>query len=249
LKRSLKQRQKPTNETVLLASSPSMKNRLSPSVVVKQMEGQPLDDLVLWRFALANAHPIPLLQQFPGGDPDAKPSGIVKVGWSGTSIHLLAELDDNHIFTRATRFNELLHRLGDTFEIFLQRSGESRYLEFHIAPNNITLQLIYPSGAEFSEYRHAADEVFISRFAIKEPVFSSHVWIAPEKQQWSLSASIDLRLLAPALCNLEEEKWRFNFGRYDYPRDGNMPTLSCSSTLRRLDFHSLKDWGTLRFKT
>ncbi len=199
------------------------------------------------KHAFAAAEPIPLLQDFPGGNLEASPASSVRVGWSGTTIHLFAELEDDHIFTRATRFNELICNLGDCFEIFLQRNGESQYLEFHVAPNNIVLQLLYPSHADFAQYRRLPVKDFLYRYAVKEPAFTSQVWTEPHERRWTVAASIDLRILAPDLTTLAEEEWRFNFSRYDYPAGGGRPVLSSTSVLRALDFHLQEDWGTLRF--
>src|SRR4051812_47158826 len=65
----------------------------------------------------------------------------VRAGWRNDTLLLLAELQDNDIFTTAKNPNERLWELGDTLEIFLRPVEQSAYVEFHIAPNNLRLQL------------------------------------------------------------------------------------------------------------
>lgn len=225
-----------------------MNKNLSPLVVARRIDPPTSSHLVDLENAFAAADPIFLVQKFPGGNPEENPTGLVRVGWSGTSIYLLAELKDEYIFTRATRFNQMLWVLGDCFEIFLQRTGEPQYLEFHIAPNNMVLQLLYSSHADFSQNRKLPEKEFLHRFAVKKSILTSNVWAAPDEHRWSIAASIDLRLLAPQLTTLAEEEWRFNFSRYDYPAGGGRPVLSSTSVLRVLDFHFQEDWGSLHFK-
>jgi hypothetical protein len=227
----------------------SMNKKSSPVVIAHRMERPVSHHRSDMEHAFKAAEPIPLLQNFPGGNFEANPTGLVHVGWSGTSLHLIAELEDDHIVTRATRFNESIYLLGDCFEIFLQRKGEPQYLELHVAPNNIVLQLLYPSYADFAQYRKLPEKEFIDRFAVKEPAFASQVWAEPHEQRWTVAASIDLRILVPELATLADEEWRFNFSRYDYPATGGRPILSSTSVLRALNFHLQEDWGTLHFRS
>jgi hypothetical protein len=219
----------------------------SPRITVKPLALiPPPADLPGLRAAFAGAQPIPLRQNFPGGDLSAPPTSTAWIGWNDSILHILAELSDDCIQTRATTFNQMLCQLGDCFEIFLKAPESPSYLEFHLAPNNVTLQLLYPSHAEFDRCRDWPEAEFLARFALPRPVFDPQVWL--EARRWTVFASIDLRLLLPSLSTLANQELQFHFGRYDYPPDGTKPILSCSSVLSRLDFHAIPEWGRLVLK-
>jgi hypothetical protein len=219
--------------------------RVSPRVLVRPISIESARDLPSLRAAFAEAEEVALRQDFPGGDPDGPASGSIRMAWSGSELHFLAELKDEHIHTRAKRLNEMVYLLGDCLEIFLKAPETPAYLEFHIAPNNVKLQLLFPSQAEFQRFRHWPESELIARFALPRPAFTSQVWPDAGAQRWTVFASIDLRLLLPAITTLARRELEFHFGRYDYPADGREPVLSCTSALSRLDFHHLEEWGRL----
>lgn len=222
-----------------------MTTRHSPHVRAHPLTNSVPDDLPAIQAGLAHAQMIPMRRDFPGGDPAAEISGTVRTAWSGSTVHFLAELQDDHIFTQAQSFNEPLWCLGDCFEMFLKFPGELPYLEFHVAPNNVVLQLLCPSRAVIESCRGQAAEEFIARFSLPRPAFISRTWPKPDERQWTVFASVDLRLLEPSLITLAGRELEFNLGRYDYPADQKDPILSCSSVLRELDFHAASDWGRL----
>ncbi len=203
------------------------------------------DDLPAIQAGLAHAQTIPMWCNFPEGDPEAEISGTVRTAWSGSMVHFLAELQDDHIFTQAQSFNEPLWRLGDCFEIFLKFPGELPYLEFHVAPNNVVLQLLYPSRAAIESCRGQSVAEFLARFSLPRPAFISRTWPKPDERQWTVFASIDLRLLEPSLVTLAGRELEFNLGRYDYPADQKDPIVSCSSVPGKRNFHAIADWGRL----
>lgn len=218
----------------------------SPCVWVNLLQREPgPDDLRGLRLALADAKGISLRQDFPGGNREAAPTGTVWTGWTGPVLHILAELRGGAIRTRAEKFNQMIYLLGDCLEIFLKAPEGSAYLEFHIAPNNMVLQLLFPSSSEFERCRNWPEAEFIARFALPQPSFVSRVWSEPGEGRWTVFASIDLRLLVPSMTTLSGRRLQFHFGRYDYPADGQAPILSCSSVLSRLDFHAISEWGHL----
>jgi len=218
---------------------------LSPAVTLTPLPIHQWDDLASLRLAFGGCQPIPMAQRYPGGDAQAAPSGEVRVGWAEGSLSILAELQGKNISTRATRLNDFLWLLGECFEIFLKFADNDRYLEFHIAPNNCVLQLVFPSCSYWQDKLALPHETFMDEFMLKKPAFVSRAW-ENGKDGWTAFAKIDLKILRPALSTLEGQELNFLFGRYHYPQPGGKPSLSCSSVLRKLDFHRQEDWGTLK---
>lgn len=192
--------------------------------------------------------PIPLMQDYAGGNPDASPTGEVRILPSGTSLSLYAELKDEDIHTKAKTINEQLWNLGDCFEMFLKLADKPQYLEFHIAPNNQVLQLLLPSSASAKPQPGISFEESLNSLTIKRKVFKSQVWCQPKRNRWITYAEIDLTLLDPNLRTLEGTTIQYSFCRYDYTRGVPKPTLSSSSTMARLDFHAQEYWRTLSFQ-
>ena len=81
-----------------------------------------------------------------GPEPDFTPA-VVRAGWRGNSLLVFAELEDADIFTRATAHNQRMWELGDVLEIFLSAENSAGYVEFHVTPNNLRLQLRFPNPA------------------------------------------------------------------------------------------------------
>src|ERR1700722_6531848 len=88
-----------------------------------------LDDT---REAFLNATVVELAQPWlPEPDETFQPA-TVGIGWQKEALLVLAELDDEYIFSRATELNQKTWELGDAFEIFLRPVQQSAYLEFHV---------------------------------------------------------------------------------------------------------------------
>jgi len=218
---------------------------LSPSILLKPLKIQPEDDLSALRRAFSSCTPIPMVQNYPGGDVKAPPTGEVRVGWMDRTICILADLQGENLWTRATQLNDLLWLMGETFEIFLKFEGADQYLEFHIASNNCVLQLFFPDSNWRDEKYSEPAEKSIQKFMIKKPAFTSRVW--KNEKGWTAFALIDLKVLQPDLPTLEGRELDFLFGRYHYPqKDEAPPVLTCSAALRQLDFHGRHDWGTFK---
>lgn len=185
-----------------------------------------------------------MTRKFPGGDPKAASTGVVRAGWMDRTICILAELEGENVSTRATHMNEMLWLMGECFEIFLKFEDDDRYLEFHIAPNNCVLQLLFPSYSFWQGKPTMPARNVIEEFTIKKPAFISRAW--KNKKSWAAFAMIDLNILQPGLATLEGRELGFLFGRYHYPELDGTPILSCSGALSQLNFHRQEDWGTLR---
>jgi hypothetical protein len=206
------------------------------------------DDLASVRAAFGNAASIALRQawcDFP--EPGFAP-GVVRTGWRDASLLVFAELSDADIFTHAERHNDRFWQMGDTFEMFLQPSPGQPYVELHVTPNNLHLQLrfIAPPGPD-------DDDPFGSAL-IHGDIFTSHTWVNRDAHEWCVFAAIPASVVsgdavrsaatAPAWAGSD---WRFSFGRYDYTHGRDRPIISSSSPHTEPAFHRPHEWGTLRF--
>lgn len=198
------------------------------------------DDVESVREAFRSAEPIPLRQAWRGAPEADFAPATVRTGWRDGSLLVFAELTDVDVFTRAQQHNERFWELGDTFEIFLQPPGGSNYVELHVAPNNLRLQL------RFAKPPSAQDvDPFVTAL-IHHNMFDSRAWVSPEPGLWCVFADIPAAaLIEPAL--LAGSIWRFSFGRYDYTRGREEPVISSSSLHSEPAFHRPHEWGELRF--
>ena len=174
-------------------------------------------------------------------DPGFAP-GIVRIGWRKTSLMILAELRDADIFNSATRLNQRIWELGDTFEIFLQPEDAERYVEFQVSPDNQQLQLCYPNIHAVASARRSGN---LTEFLIWNDAFKSRTWIT--KSAWKVYAEIPAASVCGRNASLENTRWRFSFCRYDYTRGVKEPVISSTSPHAKPDFHRQGEWGWLTF--
>src|SRR5690348_17930273 len=117
-----------------------------PAILCQRLPDFDCGQLETVRQAFYNIVPCPL-KQFWLDEPQREfAPGHVFTGWRSADVFVFAELNDTDIFTSANRNQQKLWTLGDTFEIFLCRPDQDQYYEFHIAPNNLTLQLCFPDA-------------------------------------------------------------------------------------------------------
>ena len=197
-------------------------------------------DLEAVRAAFTDAPPIPLGQAWlEAPEPDFAP-GTVRTGWRDDALVVLAELSDADIHTRASRHNDRFWELGDTFEMFLQRETGEPYIELHVTPDNLRLQL------RFTDPPAPQPEADGGRFEaalIHANVFNSHTWVNHVEREWCVLAEIPAALVA----GLPGSSLRFSFSRYDYTRGRDRPVISSSSPHAEPRFHRQHEWGVLRF--
>jgi hypothetical protein len=155
-------------------------------------------------------------------------AGSVKTAWRAQSLLVLAELDDDDVFSRATGANQRFWELGDCFEMFLEAPGAGFYVELQVTPANHALQLRVPIPRPKAEPE---------TLMVAASLFSSRTW--NEARHWAVYAEIPFAATGgrPA---------RFSFSRYDYTR-GKPPVLSSTSPHAAVDFHRREEWGTLEF--
>jgi len=223
-----------------------------------------LADLAAVRAAFRSATPISLGQAWRDTPERDFAPATVRTGWRGDTLFVFAELSDADIFTRANQPNERFWELGDTFEMFLQAPPGPAYVEFHVAPNNLRLQLRLASAPTPTPARlppSAADPFEVS--LLPDKMFSSRTWIDEGSGLWCVLADIPTAAVTNgrtasqsdggiggspgAVSGLAGAHWRFSFSRYDYTRGRAQPVISSSSPHTEPRFHRPHEWGVLRF--
>jgi hypothetical protein len=216
-----------------------------PSLICRELRAYAPDRLAAVRAAFQHADSCGLQQAWRAElEPDFAPA-TVRVGWHGHSLRVFAELDDADIVSRATAPNQRMWELGDVLEIFLQPADSPGYVELHVTPNNLRLQLRFPDTATL---RRAQAKNFFEDLMLPDGVFESHTWIGPEKGKWFVHAEIPATLVGGTHGLQAEWPWRFSFSRYDGTRGRTEPVISSSSPHAQPDFHRREEWGTLFFK-
>jgi hypothetical protein len=171
--------------------------------------------------------------------------GRVRVGRSADALLVLAELTDHDIHNRSTKLNDETFLLGDAFEMFLRPERQPAYVEFHVTPDNVKLQLRFPD--ESAIFGPPEKRKHFSSYMIGHEVFTSRVWVEPAQKRWTVLASIPAAAVYTQPVPLAGEAWRFSFSRYDYTRGAQQPVLSSTSPHAQCGFHRQPEWGTLRF--
>lgn len=199
------------------------------------------DDLAAVREAFRGAAPLPFGQAWrPTPEADFAP-GTVRTGWRDGSLLAFAELTDADIFTRARVHNERFWELGDTFEVFLQPAGTSSYVELHVTPNNLRLQLRFAAPPAPGD----AGDPFESAL-IRADVFESRAWVDVAAGCWWALAMIPAAVADPRGTPLPGSTWRISFGRYDHTRGRAEPVISSTSPHTHPRFHRPGEWRALR---
>src|SRR5688572_20636186 len=219
---------------------------MPPTIECRRLPVFAPHDLGSVRAAFSAATPIPLGQAWLAAPEKDFAPGIVRTGWREDSLLVFADLSDVDVFTLAKRHNDRFWELGDTFEIFLQPPGQGAYVELHVAPNNLRLQL------RFAKPPAARDADLFASALIHDQVFDSQTWVKPDKRGWCVFAEIPLialieqQQLGPTTA-LPSSTWRFSFSRYDATRGREQAVISSSSPHTKPAFHRPHEWGELHF--
>jgi hypothetical protein len=204
-----------------------------------------MNDLAAVRQAFAAAESLPLGQAWLPHQQTNLDPGSVRLGWQEGSLLILAELSDQDIFTTATKANEHLWELGDTFEIFLRPEDQSAYWELQVAPNNQTLQLRFCDARAVGQLRATGN---LQPYLVASSVFHSRTWASVAEGQWFAFAAVTAGAICGELASLIGSRWQVSFGRYDFTRGESDPVISSTSPHARLDFHRQHEWRTLQFE-
>jgi hypothetical protein len=221
-----------------------MTNAESPTILCRKLSNFDCEQLDSVRREFYRGEPSRLKQSWLPVSQEEFESGLVYTGWKDSDFFVFAELTDADIFTFAKASGDRLWRLGDTFEIFLGRPDQEGYYEFHVAPNNLKLQLHFPDN-------QAAGRVGrTQRFEdlmMRGDAFVSQTWVMPEIKRWFVLGRVSGRLLEPK-GELAGVRWSFSFCRYDYTRGEEVPVISSTSPYTKADFHRRHEWGTICFE-
>jgi len=168
----------------------------------------------------------------------------VRTGWRGDALLVFAELQDADVHTRATAHNQRMWELGDVMELFLQPADSPGYVEFHVTPNNLRLQLRFPDPLAL---RRAQSSNAFDDLILPDGTFRSRVWTQPANRKWFVYAEVPAAGVGAADRPLAGMEWRFSFSRYDYSRGRPEPVISSTSPHAQPSFHRREEWGTLLF--
>ena len=215
-----------------------------PQLKCRELPAFNADKLDAVRAAFTRADGCGLRQAWAAApEPDFTPT-TVRAGWHGNSLLVFVELEDADIFTRATAHNQRMWELGDVLEIFLSPENSASYVEFHVTPNNLRLQLHFSDTATL---RRAQAENRFEHLLLPDGVFHSRAWAQPENNKWFVYAEIPAAAVGGADRPLAGKKWRFSFSRYDCIRGRQETIVSSTSPHAKLDVHQREEWGTLIF--
>lgn len=224
--------------------SPLSVSRPGPLVTCRRLPAYDAGDLAAVRRAFAAASLCDLGQAWQASVSAHFAPGRIRVGWREDTLLVFAELTDQDVFTRATAPNQRMWELGDALEIFLRPDRQTAYVEFHVTPKNLRLQLRIPDTATLR--RAQAANVF-DEFLVPGDAFQSAVWVQPEAQQWFVHAVIPAGRVAGPGRLAAGDRWHFSFSRYDYTRGIGEPVISSTSPHAVADFHRQQEWGELVF--
>ena len=213
---------------------------MPPSVECRPLAAFASDDLASVRAAFREATPVPFRQAWLDTPERDFAPGSVRTGWREDSLFVLADLVDVDVFTRAERHNDRFWQLGDTFEMFLQPAGSEAYVELHVAPNNLRLQL------RFAEPPAAQDADPFDAALIHDQIFDSRTWVTPAEHGWRVFAQVRAAAVGHGSGPLASSTWRFSFGRYDATRGRPEPVISSTSPHTVPAFHRPHEWGSLQ---
>jgi hypothetical protein len=210
-------------------------NMTPPEIFTRRLT-QAFNSTSLESLRIAFAEETPILMQQAWLD-DHEPGflpAIIRTAWDPEALLVFAEIHDEDIHSHATEPNQKTWQLGDVFEMFLQASDRSDYVELHVTPGNIRSNF-YFSGAG------APLEM------MPDGVFESSTVIDEDASRWFVFARIPARLVGKADAINSGTFWRFSFSRYDASRDASRPILSSTSPHREISFHRQQEWGRLVF--
>ncbi len=179
----------------------------------------------------------------PGDEADFRPGAVALAHHEGHLI-IYAELSDVNIFNPVREHGTHAYAKGDVFEIFLRANGAPNYFEHHLTPDNVVLQLSFPTPTAFAE-NCTSDPAWSLPFATNLPV-PSRVIVQPALELWRVLALVPLAKITRD--GSVPNDWRFSFCRYDHTHGRAKPVLSSTTPYREPNFHHQDLWGRLRLE-
>lgn len=215
-----------------------------PQLYCRKLSAFSAENLANVAAAFASADAV-IMRQAWLRQPDAGfTSATVRTGWRPGALMVLAELDEADIYTDATAPNQRMWELGDVLEIFLSPEDAAHYVEFHVTPNNLRLQLRVPDRVALCRAQAEND---LDPLLLPDGVFHSRAWVRAAKKKWFVFVEIPVSVVCGSEARLPGARWKFSFSRYEYARGRKKPICSSTSPHARLDYHRREEWGTLIF--
>lgn len=171
--------------------------------------------------------------------------GRVRIGWRADRFLYFAELKDCDVMTRADGRNQHLWMLGDVLELFTGVNGHPSYVEYHTAPNALTLQLRFQSSEAFQKLCEGS-----SLEAMMVIDDGANVRTRRNGAGWDVYGELPAASVGGGTAHTDSLKgqiWDVSFGRYDYSRDCENPILSTTSPLTKAAFHRRREWRQVEF--
>lgn len=182
---------------------------------------------------------MPLRQAWRTGGPEEgfRPAWA-RIRWTEKGLLCETIFSGGGARNAARTLNERTWELGDVAELFVLEPGGARYLEVHVTPENVRLQLRFPVGAIA---RVRAGEETLESYLVDDPGWvSSRSVVGPSA--WS--TAIFVPAAAFNLVQLESRiAFRAAVCRYDCASESAV--LSSTAPLTQRSFHAPHEWQHL----
>lgn len=221
---------------------------LRHTLVCRRLPDFDADDWTAVSAAFKHTHSAPLRQYWLDTPQTEFLPTTTRVGWTGDSLWVYAVMSDRDIYNEAVADNAHTWSLGDVFEIFLRECGREPYAEYHITPDNITLQLHFPKLESLLEMKNDPDRT-LEDFMLAKRSFDSWVEVDAQANYWRVLARVPAKNITGRDILKPGEQWRYSFCRYDYTRNGGKPVISSTSCHEQAGFHRHSEWGRLVFQS
>ena len=178
-----------------------------------------------------------ILLLHPHKSPESLKEGGCSCLIAGEDALLLYVLfQDSDIFNTAVSNDQPTWEMGDVVEFFIQLPGHVDYYEFHVTPDNVTLQLHLPCN-EKQYILNYGDNLF-------DGGLKSYVQVCHENNFWYVEMEVPYAGLG--ISRSEADGSRFSVGRYNYSRKWDKPEISSTSDFGNSGFHSPECWHVLK---
>lgn len=151
------------------------------------------------------------------------------------AFHVYAFFSDRDIYNVARKDNERTWETGDVCEFFLQPYGKDDYFEFHVTPDNITLQLHLPPVEKQGS------------IPFEKQIFNSGLKTKTEvnrlKNYWYSEMTIPFTGLE--ITKKQVANSRFAICRYNYSHQWEKPEISSTAYFQKGGFHDPTSWHKL----
>ena len=187
-------------------------------------------------------HSVPNLTAFPKTEVNACYTN------KHLKLHFIAREEKAFFYNSSLGTNNPIWRY-EVMEAFIARGTDdpSTYLEFEVAPNNVTFTaiIVNPSGSR-------EEGAPFERHFIDDPIgtgFSSETILDRKRQTWTSSATIPLTLFGLATDrHARGEKWRINFFRtVTSAEDFPVQQYGAWSPPDEANFHKTSFFGHVEF--